>query len=490
MIIRRFYDEFLAQASFLVGCQATGEAIVIDPNRDVDQYIAAAEGEGLRVTAVTETHIHADFVSGLRELSERTGARMYLSDAGPEEWRYAFRDDSRVTPVRGGEKIRIGNVIIEPVHTPGHTPEHLSFFVTDGAASTEPMGLMTGDFVFVGDVGRPDLLEKAAHVTGASDASARELFRSLAWFKSLPDHLQVWPGHGAGSACGKGIGAVPQSTVGYERRTNWGLAIDDEEAFVRQVLLGQPEPPAYFGVMKRINRAGPPLLGRLPTPERVGEHRLEELLGGGRPDRPPLPHEPRPHEPRPQGRPIVVDTRSTAAFAGGHVPGTLNLPWGRSFTTYAGSLLPYDQDFYLLLDPGLLEATVRACVSIGLDRIAGYFGLEALILWEGGGRTLGTLEQVAAPALGAAGEKPLVIDVRGESEYRSGHLPGSILLPLPELPARVGEVPSDRPVVLLCQTGSRSAVAASYLRARGFSQVSNVGGGMAAWFAAGLPVQR
>jgi hydroxyacylglutathione hydrolase len=205
-----------------------------------------------------------------------------------------------VVALRGGEKIRIGNVIIEPVHTPGHTPEHLSFFVTDGAASTEPMGLMTGDFVFVGDVGRPDLLEKAAHVTGAADASARLLFRSLAWFKSLTDHLQVWQGHGAGSACGKGIGAVPQSTVGYERRTNWGLAIDDESEFVRQVLLGQPEPPAYFGVMKRINREGPPLLGRLPTPERVGEQRLPALLQDGG---------------------TVVDTRSTAAFAGGHVPG-------------------------------------------------------------------------------------------------------------------------------------------------------------------------
>jgi hydroxyacylglutathione hydrolase len=273
---------------------------------------------------------------------------------------------------------------------------------------------------------------------------------------------------------------VPQSTVGYERRTNWGLAIDDEDAFVHQVLLGQPEPPAYFGVMKRINREGPPLLGRLPSPERVGESRLGELLGGGRPDSRPLP----------PPRPIVVDTRSTAAFAGGHIPGTLNLPWGRSFTTYAGSLLPYDQDFFLLLDPRSLEATVRALVSIGLDRIAGYFGLEALALWEGGGRTLGTIQQIAAGVPGGAGEKPLVVDVRGESEYRSGHVPGSILLPLPELPARAGELPLDRPVVLVCQTGSRSAVAASYLRTRGLSQVSNVAGGMAAWFAAGLPVQR
>jgi hydroxyacylglutathione hydrolase len=469
MIIKRFYDEFLAQASFLVGCQATGEAIVIDPTRDVDQYIAAAEGEGLRITAVTETHIHADFVSGTRELSERTGATMYLSDTGPEEWRYAFRGEARAALLRGGERIRIGNVVIEPVHTPGHTPEHLSFFVTDGAASTEPMGIMTGDFVFVGDVGRPDLLEKAAHVTGASDAAARQLFRSLAWFKSLPDHLQVWPGHGAGSACGKGIGAVPQSTVGYERRTNWGLGIDDEEEFVRQVLLGQPEPPAYFGVMKRVNRDGPPLLGRLPGPERVGEHRLEELLGSG--------------------RPIVIDTRSTAAYAGGHIPGTLNLPMGRSFTTYAGSLLPYDRDLYLIADAGQVREAVRALVNIGLDRVAGYLGLEAVDLWRAGGRPLATIRQLS-PAELRTQPGVAVVDVRGESEWQGGRVPGSRLLPLPELPARAAEIPGDRPVVLLCQTGSRSAVAASYLRWRGIGEVTNVAGGMAAWFGAGLPVER
>jgi hydroxyacylglutathione hydrolase len=468
MILKRFYDEPLAQASFLVGCQATGEAIVIDPNRDVDQYLAAAEADGLRITAVTETHIHADFVSGARELTERTGATMYLSDAGPEEWRYAFRGDPGVVLLTGGENLRIGNVVITPVHTPGHTPEHLSFFVTDGAASTEPMGLLTGDFVFVGDVGRPDLLEKAAHVRGASDAAARQLFRSLIWFKSLPDHLQVWPGHGAGSACGKGIGAVPQSTVGYERRTNWGLAIGDEEEFVRQVLLGQPEPPAYFGVMKRINREGPALLGRVPAPERIGEQRLPALLASGA---------------------IVVDTRGTAEYAGGHIPGTLNLPLGRSFATYAGSLLPYDADCYLIVDPRQLEFAVRALVSIGLDRIAGYAGLEAIEHWAGSGGPLGTIRQVTAADLAAAGPDTVVVDVRGETEWRSGHLPGSRLVPLPELPARAAEIPADRRVVLVCQTGSRSAVAASFLRGRGVSDVSNVAGGIAAWFAAGLPVE-
>jgi hydroxyacylglutathione hydrolase len=471
MILKRFYDEPLAQASFLIGCQATGEAIVVDPNRDVGQYIAAAEADGLAIVAITETHIHADFVSGTRELAERTGAKMYLSDAGPPEWQYAFKGDPRFVPIVGGGKIRVGNVIIEAVHTPGHTPEHLSFFVTDGAASTEPMGILTGDFVFVGDVGRPDLLEKAAHVTGAADASARVLFRSLEWFKGLPDHLQVWPGHGAGSACGKGIGAVPQSTVGYERRTNWGLAIDDEEAFVAQVLLGQPEPPRYFGVMKRINRDGPPLLGRIPTPERISERRLAALLAEGA---------------------ILVDTRATAAYATGFIPGMVNLPLGRSFATYAGSLLPYDQDLYLLVDGGAaaVDQAVRILVSIGLDRVAGYLGPEVIDIWRTAGHQVDSVEQVSVDDLAAGQKGRLVVDVRGEAEWQAGHLKDSILVPLSELPDRLADIPAEHQLVVLCQTGSRSAVAASYLRFRGRARASNLAGGIVGWITAGLPVER
>jgi hydroxyacylglutathione hydrolase len=470
MILKRFYDEPLAQASFLIGCQATGEAIVVDPNRDVGQYIAAAEADGLEIVAITETHIHADFVSGTRELSARTGAKMYLSEAGPPEWQYAFKDDPRVVTIAGGHKLRVGNVIIEAIHTPGHTPEHLSFFVTDGAASTEPMGILTGDFVFVGDVGRPDLLEKAAHVTGAADASARVLYRSLEWFKGLPDHLQVWPGHGAGSACGKGIGAVPQSTVGYERRTNWAMAIDEEEAFVAQVLLGQPEPPKYFGVMKRINRDGPALLGRIPTPERISERRLATLLAE---------------------RAVVVDARSTAAYATGFIPGTVNLPLGRSFATYAGSLLPYDQDIYLLVDggPAAVEQAVRVLISIGLDRVAGYLGPEVIDIWRTAGHPVDSVEQVSVEDLSAGRNGRLVVDVRGEAEWQAGHLKDSILVPLPELPDRLADIPSGRQLVVLCQTGSRSAVAASYLRSRGWSRASNLAGGIAGWINAGHAVE-
>jgi hydroxyacylglutathione hydrolase len=472
MLFRLFYDDQLAQASYLLGCQTTGEAIVVDPSRVVDQYIAAAEVEGLAITAVAETHIHADFVSGVRELGARTGARMYLSDAGPPEWKYGFRGDDRVVCLAGGERLSVGHVVLEPVHTPGHTPEHLSFLVTDGRTSREPMGLLSGDFVFVGDVGRPDLLEKAVRVSGASDASARQLFRSLQWFRTLPDHLQVWPGHGAGSACGKGIGAVPQSTVGYEKRTNWALGNADVEAFVAQILFGQPEPPRYFGIMKRMNRDGPPVLGRFPAPERLAETRLPALLA--------------------TGAGVVVDTRPAPAFGGGHIPGSVNVPLNRAFATYAGSVLPYDRDLYLLVEGGtpVLERVIRHLVMIGLDRIAGYLGSEAIELWAGSGHELATVEQITPAevarrqAMGA-----IVVDVRGESEWRGGHIGGARLIPLPELMERLEEIPTDRPVVTQCQSGARSAIAASLLRARGWRDVANLAGGYSAWVGEGRPIE-
>lgn len=471
MLFKRFYDETLAQASYLIGCGATGEAIVVDPNRLVDQYVAGAEAEGLRITAVTETHIHADYLSGSRELAARTGAGMYLSACGTPDWQYAFAADPGVTLLRDGNEIRIGNITIRAVHTPGHTPEHLIFLVTDGAVALEPMGACTGDFLFVGDVGRPDLLEKAAHVAGASDGAARDLWRSLGLLHSLPDHLQVWPGHGAGSACGKGLSAVPQSTLGYERRYNWAFGAADEEEFVAMVLAGQPEPPRYFGVMKRLNREGPALLGSLPNPQRIAESRLGELLAT---------------------RAVVVDIRSAASFAAAHVPGTLSIPINKSFTTWAGSLLPYDRDLYLLMgdtSPGSVEAAVRDLVLIGLDRVAGYLGTEALGLWVAEGGQLDTVPQVSVRELAARPGGPVVIDVRGRSEWDAGHLAGALHIPLPDLEARIAEVPTDREVVLQCQGGGRSAIGASLLKAQGHARVANLTGGYGAWVAAGLPVE-
>jgi hydroxyacylglutathione hydrolase len=472
MIFTRFYDEQLAQASYLIGCGTSGSAVVIDPCRAVDQYITAAEREGLRITDVTETHIHADFVSGLRELAARTGAVMHLSACGGEAWQYGFRSEPGVRLLADGDGFRAGMVELRAVHTPGHTPEHLCFLVTDTASAGEPMGIVTGDFVFVNDVGRPDLLETAAGVAGTAETGARQLFRSLAWFRTLPDHLQVWPGHGAGSACGKGLSAVPQSTVGYERRFNWAFGVGDEGEFVRQVLAGQPEPPRYFAEMKRVNREGPPVLGSVSLPERMAEHRIAGVLASGG---------------------LVVDTRPAAEFAAAHIPGTLSIPFNRSFTTWAGSLLPYDHDVCLLVgdaDPAVLAGLVGGLRSIGLDRVRGWFGPGALELWAREGNALPHVDQMAIADLARRRSSLLVLDVRGRSEWETGHIAGATLIPLAELPARLAELPAGRPVAVHCQGGSRSAIAASLLQARGRRDVMNVPEGFGGWVLAGLPVER
>jgi hydroxyacylglutathione hydrolase len=253
---------------------------------------------------VTETHIHADFVSGARELAQRTGARLHLSRAGDPEWGYRYPDESAVCWLADGSSIEVGRVGLRVLHVPGHTPEHLAFLVSDREQGGEPMGALTGDFVFVGDVGRPDLLEKAAGVTGTMEASARALFESLQRFRELPDYLQVWPGHGAGSACGKALGAVPQTTVGYEKLFNPALAPKSPQEFIEFILSGQPDPPKYFATMKRLNRDGPPLLNELPQPKQLAARELEG---------------------RQQSDTLIVDTRAAASFAKGHVPGAVNI---------------------------------------------------------------------------------------------------------------------------------------------------------------------
>lgn len=471
MILKRFYDEKLAQASYLFGCAATGDALIIDPNREVDLYLEAAEAEGLRITSVAETHIHADFVSGARELARRTDARLYLSREGGPDWQYTYAEEEGAVLIGDDDSFKVGNIRIEVMHTPGHTPEHISFLVTDTAGADEPMGIVTGDFVFVGDVGRPDLLEKAAGVKDTMIAAARDLFASLQRFKKLPDYLQIWPGHGAGSACGKGLGAVPQSTVGYERRYNWGLKTNDEEEFVQMVLAGQPEPPKYFAQMKRINKEGPELLGGLHKPERLAATALASLLEGGA---------------------IVVDTRPADAFAASHAEGTLNIPAGRTFTTWAGWLLPYDEDFYLLIDEQCAQCPAelrRDLATIGLDRVAGFITSNAL---DRAAVELETIEEMSVDELHEKlnAREVEVIDVRGQTEWEEGHLPGAKNIALGYLEERVDELPRDKPVVVHCLSGARSAIAASLLKAKGMDRVYNLDGGYKAWHGAGKPVER
>ena len=474
MLLKRLYDSGLAQASYLVGCAATGEALVIDPNRDIDQYLNVAEAEGLKITHVTETHIHADFISGSRELAQRTGAQLLLSDEGDANWKYRFADADGATLLRDGNAFKVGNIRVDVIHTPGHTPEHLSFMITDTAATDRAMGVFTGDFIFAGDVGRPDLLERAAGIEGTMVDSARMLFRSLKRFVTLPDYFQLWPGHGAGSACGKSLGAIPSTTLGYEKIANWALGIADEESFIEQVLADQPEPPRYFAEMKRINKEGPALLHGFRRPERLAAGRIRELVDDGA---------------------LIVDTRHASEYALGHIPGTLNIPLGKSFTNWAGWLLPYDRDVHLIVEkdaPHAIDEAVRDLAMIGLDRVAGYVDSDALTAWTAGGERLALTPQVDVSHLSESlrNEDTLVIDVRGRTEWDAGHVAGARNIPLGYLAERVADLPKTTPIIVHCQSGARSAIAASVLETSGFGTVANVTGGFSAWAAAGYPVVR
>lgn len=466
MILERLYHRGLAQATYLIGCAETGEALVVDPNRDVQSVIDAADAHGLRVTHVTETHIQADFLSGVRALAQRTGAKLLLSGEGGEAWRYGFPDEVDVV-LRDGDDFRIGNIRIEVLHTPGHTPEHLCLVVTDTAAADRPLGLLSGDCLFVGDVGRPDLLERAAGQAGTMREAARELYRSLGrLLEVLPDFVQVWPGHGAGSACGKSLGAVPQSTIGYERLYNPALQHADEAAFVDAVLADQPEPPAYFAEMKRINRAAPPREALPPVPPRLSdEDALGEIRAGA----------------------TVVDVRAAEEFAAAHVRGSYHAPAAsRSFLIYAGSVLPLDRELLLLGAPAAAAEAARELALIGIDRISGVVSPRLLAR----ATTVGVREYPPEPLQEGGEGRPLVIDVRNPSEYAAGHLPHGVNLPLGGLREAAAALPKERPVVVHCESGVRAMVAIGALEAIGFEDVRHLAGDLVAWRREGRPLAR
>lgn len=476
MFFRELYDQALAQASYVIGCQATGEAIVIDPLRDPAPYLELACAEGLRITHVTETHIHADFVSGARELTAATGARLLLSAEGGPEWQYAFAAHDNAVLLHDGDRIMVGNIRFDVLHTPGHTPEHLSFVVTDTPRGAGPMGILTGDFVFVGDVGRPDLLERAAGIADTMEASARTLFQSLQRFRLLPDHLQVWPGHGAGSACGKALGAVPSSTVGYEKLANWGVAERDEAAFVSSALEGQLEPPRYFAAMKRINRDGPPVLGQPPVATPMA---ATDVIAGV-------------HE----NARWMLDLRPASRFAEGHLPRSLSLPYSRSFSTWVGSIIPVSDEIVLLTDGGAdaasdaVQRAVRDLWRIGFDRIVGCADADAVVAaWRAHGHVPHVIPHLTVDNASSLAESgaATIVDVRGLAEWNGGHVPGALHVPLGDLRHRLRELPAS-PLLVHCQSGVRSAIATSLLHRLGRVDAVDVLGGFAAWQAARFPI--
>jgi hydroxyacylglutathione hydrolase len=471
VFLQRFYHDGLAQASYMIGCQATGEALVVDANRDVDTYLAAAAAQSFRIAYVSETHIHADYVSGSRDLARRSHAKLLLSAEGGSEWQYAFAEESGAVLLHDGDVVRVGRIEVRAVHTPGHTPEHLTFVVTDTPASSQPMGALTGDFIFVGDVGRPDLLERAAGVAGTMRSSARQLYESLNRFvTTYPDHLQIWPGHGAGSACGRALGAVPTSTLGYEKIANWALQISDADSFMDEVLGTQSDPPPYFAIMKRVNREGPPPVAGLPQPGREPASVLPSVL---------------------KQEAMVIDLRPTAAFARGGIPGTLNLPLNTSFVSRAGWLVPYDRDVYFITDDSseaVAHAAARELMLIGIDRVRGWFGGDALR--DGPLPASQTVPQLGARdvARSVQAGNAAVVDVRNRDEWEQGHIAGALHVPLGRLQAMAASLPRDKQLVLQCATGGRSGIGASLLLALGVPNVANLEGGFHAWTAAGLPV--
>lgn len=458
MLLKYFYDETLAQASYLVGCARTGEALVIDPMRNVEPYLTAAAKEGLRITHVTETHIHADFVSGVRELAARTGAAMYLSDTGDASWKYAYPEAERAILVRDGDTWMVGNIKVEVVATPGHTLEHIAFLITDTAGADAPMGIFTGDFLFVGDIGRPDLLEEAAGFVGTKEPGARMQFHTVEHFKALPDYLQVWPAHGAGSACGKALGAIPSSTLGYEKRFNPAFQIAGEDEFVHWLLSGQPEPPRYFARMKHVNKVGPALLSELAAPAVVSREQLEAAIAAGD---------------------LVVDLRPQAEFAAGHLAGSLSVPMTTAmYSTYLGWFVDYSRPTYLILPEGAeLDQVLTTLRFIGIDDIPGY--LPAAALGEG----LTPLPTVSVAELAEALSRgdSQILDVRGQTEYDEVHVAGALHIPLGFLPKNLERIPRDRPVLVHCASGYRAQVATSLLRRLGFSNVATLVDPTARW---------
>lgn len=458
MLFERVYDEDLAQASYLIGCQASGEAVVVDPRRDIGVYLEMAEKNGLRIVAVTETHIHADYLSGSRELAEATGATLYLSDEGDEDWKYGFGDEK----LHDGDEIKLGNITIRTVHTPGHTPEHVSFLVTDGALTDEPGYLLSGDFVFVGDLGRPDLLEEAAGIANTREKGAREMFASLRdRFMPLADYVQVHPGHGAGSACGKALGSVPSSTVGYEKLFSWWrryVESGDEDGFVEALLEGQPDAPAYFGRMKRQNKEGPALLGELPQLERYDAAELARRLRNG--------------------EMLLIDTRPLEEYYREAIVGAIVVPGGEHLATAAGWVIDPERDdrpIALLARDGEDAEEMRDhLLRVGIDNVRGYVTSTEGLPKEP--VKLVTPEELEKMDGGAS-----VLDVRARSEYTEGHIPGAIQTHVGRVRWKLNELPPGRPLVVHCQSGRRAAIAASTLRLHNVDGVLELEGSYEGW---------
>ena len=464
MIFKQFYLQCLAHASYLIGDEQTHTAAVVDPQRDVDQYLAFAAEHGLRIERVFLTHLHADFIAGHLELRDRVGAQIYLGAAAKAE--YAF------VPLHDGDIVELGRVRLKALETPGHTPESISLVVYDlDYSETEPKAVLTGDTLFVGDVGRPDL--RVALGWSASDLGGM-LYESIRKkLLPLPDSAAVYPAHGAGSLCGKALSKETTSTIGEQRRSNYALQPMSKEAFVELVTADQPDAPSYFNYDAVLNSKERPTLDE--TLDRLGALTLEQVLAlqavGAQ----------------------VLDTRDPAEFAAAHLAQSINIGLGGQYATWAGTVLNREQPIVIIADPGHEHEAAMRLGRIGFDQVVGYLedGLRSV---ESRPELMTSTErlsaQVAAERVAANGQGPVIVDVRAPAERQQKRIPGSVNIPLNHLTERLSELPADRPILVHCAGGYRSSIAASLLQRNGFTQVGEIAGGIAAWEAGKLPLEQ
>ncbi len=459
MYFKQFYLGCLAHASYLIGSE--GEAAVVDPQRDVDQYLAEAEAQGLKIKYVVETHLHADFVSGHRELAARAAAEIVFGEKAGATFPHLAVED--------GDELKVGKVTLRIMETPGHTPESISVLVVDTEASPEPQKVLTGDALFIGDVGRPDLVGSKGFT---AEQMAGMLYDSLhEKLLKLDDAVEVYPAHGAGSLCGRNMSKETSSTIGEQRRFNYALKEMPKEDFVRMMTSDLPEVPAYFPKDAEINRTGADALGAMPRPAALAPAEFNKLAQAGH---------------------LVLDVRTAAEFGNSHVPGALNIGLGGQFASWAGTLIPMGAPVLVVAadEDGVDEAVTRLA-RVGLETVKGYLA-GGMYAWDKAGLEAASLPQMPLDELRARldeGGDLQVIDVRRPAEYGAGHVPGAVNAQLADLDKRSGEFGPARPTAVVCASGYRSSAATSLLARKGFGQLFNVVGGTNGWVSAGYPVE-
>ncbi|MFV5996785.1 rhodanese-like domain-containing protein [Streptomyces sp. NPDC056231] len=452
MFFTQYYLDCLSQASYMIADETSGQAVVVDPRRDISEYMADAETRGFTVVGVINTHFHADFVAGHLEMAARTGA--WIGYGHRAETEYSIRKFTE------GERVSLGDVTLEIMETPGHTPESISVLVYEHATDTVPYGVLTGDALFIGDVGRPDLLASVGVTAEELGAMLHDSVQNK--LMGLPDEVRVFPAHGAGSACGKNLSTEKQSTIGEQRATNYACAPMSREDFVALVTAGQSAAPGYFSYDAELNRKDRELYNPAAAPRPLTFEEFSALRRAGA---------------------VVVDARGPQEFGAGHLRGSVNVPADGRFAEQAGTVLSPDAQLLVIAPENREEEVVTRLARIGFDRVAGYLrnpeDALAALADEAGPASRLTAAQLRTAL--ESGEPPLVVDVRACGERAAGFIDGSLHISLGELPRRLGEIPRDRALVLHCAGGHRSSIAASLLRHHGFTDVSDILGGYAAW---------